>query len=287
MQRPFLIFTATAVATSLIGSLAAAPASKPVSTATKRPTSKLSKYQREHDAILKASAPGDEYFGRLKLSYIGINNTLHDEAIQAGPYTLDSGIISKVQFAEDAMLDWQHKYPHDPQLARTFFLMATMERKIYTAEAQDKSSKYFHELVSQFPSTYFGKIAKKDLQIGFTEHVFALPVPCPATPEPLPSGVNPTAMPTASATPTTIPTAEPTPSPTPNPSAPKRDIISVPCFTPAPPTPTPTPLPTATPNAPASPVVNPPVTPIPSGALTPAPSAAPSSALTPTPMPTK
>lgn len=273
MQRPFLMLTAAAVATGLIGGVAAAPVHKPVPSATKRPASKLSKYQLEHAARMKASAPADEYFGRLKLSYIGINNTLHDQAIAAGPYTINSSIISKVGFAEDALLDWQRKYPRDPQLARTFFLMATMQRKIYTAEAQDKSWNYFHKLVDQFPNTFFGKTAKKDLQIGFTERVFALPVPCPATPQPLPSGVKPS--PTPLPTPTAAPTIEPTATPTPNPSLPKREIISVPCFTPAPPTPTPSPIPTATPNVPASPVANPPVTPIPSGALSPAPSSSP------------
>ncbi|MDQ2680393.1 MAG: hypothetical protein M3Y21_05140 [Candidatus Eremiobacteraeota bacterium] len=284
MQRSFLIFTAAAVATSLVGNVAAAPIQKAAKTVSKTPANrKISKYQQRHDALLKASAPADEYFGRLKLSYIGINNTLHDEAIAAGPYTVNSNIITKVHFAEDALLDWQHKYPNDPQLARTFFLMATMQRKIYTADGQDKSWNYFHQLVNQFPNTFFGKTAKKDLQIGFTEHVFALPVPCPATPSPVPSlapGVKarPTPVPTASPTP--APTAEPTTTPTPSPGAPKRDIISVPCFTPAPPTPSPTPVPT---NAPASPVVNPPVTPIPSGSLTPAPT--PASRTSPSPAP--
>jgi hypothetical protein len=43
---------------------------------------------------LKGIAPADRYFGRLKMSYLGINNTFKDAAVAAGNFTTDLGIIS-------------------------------------------------------------------------------------------------------------------------------------------------------------------------------------------------
>jgi len=99
---------AAAVAACILGSVAAAPASKPPSKpAPKKPNPPaVSKFRRHQLEMLKVSAPGDEYFGQLKMSYLGIENTFHDESIRAGAYTTDSRIISQVDFAEDALRQW-------------------------------------------------------------------------------------------------------------------------------------------------------------------------------------
>ena len=225
--------------------------------------SKPSKFQQAQCRKFSASAPADEYFGKMKMSFLGINNTFRDETIMAGPYTIDNGIITKVTFADDAMRSWMAKYPNDPQLARTFYLGIIMFKKIYTQEYQDKAWDYMSLIQRKFPSTFFAKQVKKDVALGFTEHVIADALPCPT---PLPPGVVPTLLPSAE------------PSPTPAPGRPKLAIIDQPCIKPTP-TPSPTPLPTATPTlapalptnatpVPATPV---PATPAPAG-VTPAPS---------------
>ena len=56
-------------------------------------------------------APADKYFGRLRLSYLGINNTFSDATRAAGEYTTDDGIPNKVDFAMEALNDWQNQYP--------------------------------------------------------------------------------------------------------------------------------------------------------------------------------
>ncbi len=50
-----------------------------------------------------SSAPGDEYFGRMKISYLGIDNTYRDGAISAGAYSTDQKLINKLQFADEAL----------------------------------------------------------------------------------------------------------------------------------------------------------------------------------------
>lgn len=269
-------FSAAAIAASVIGTgSAAAPASKPA--AGREPTgkhsgpSKISKFRQHQLDQLKVAAPGDEYFGRMKLSYLGINNTFHDDAIRAGDYTTNPGLISSVNFADEALHQWANRYPRDPQLPRTWFLAMRMYRKIFTQPAQQKAFEYMHLIAERFPDTFFGKLEKRDLKIGFTEHYFALPQACPS-PLPIPTlppgGHAPRSTPTPSATPQ--PTPSPTASPTPASNTPAVIVLPVPCFTPQP-TPSPTPVPTPAPSTP--PTATPP--PVPSGAMTPVPSPVP------------
>jgi len=186
---------------------------------------------------MRVSAPADEYFGRMKMSYLGMNNTFRDAAITAGDHTTDPAIVAKVALAEDALEAWSRKYPRDPQLARTYYLATQVDRKIWIKGNQEQAWIYLNRIAKVFPTTYFGKTVKRNLAVGFTEHYYADPVPC-ATPAPTPTLV-PTAAPSPSptaksrrATPSPSPT--PTPSPTPSPS----------------PSPTPTPGPTVTTLAP-------------------------------------
>ncbi|MFN2529480.1 MAG: hypothetical protein ABR584_12275 [Candidatus Baltobacteraceae bacterium] len=269
------LLASLSVASLVIGlgphSVASTPAKSPHSKKTSAPR------KETREDRLKKSAPADEYFGKLKMSYIGINNTLRDEGIRAGEYTTDSNIIHTVGLAEDALSDWRKKYPSDPQLARTFFLMGKMYAKIWTAGGQGSAAYYYHQLESQFGNSYFGKLLHTQLAKGFTEHILLDAQPCPA---PLPTAIpTPSAQPrlrkgeTPAPSPTPAPTESPTPSVTPSPGpTPPTDkrihlsLIPQPCFTPTPiPSPTPTP------------------SPLPSGSLTPAPSMSPPGSPVPVP----
>ena len=179
-----------------------------------------------------SSAPGDEYFGRMKMSYLGIDNTYKDGAISAGDYTTDSRLISKLDFATEALQKWAAKYPNDPQLARTYYLGVQVLRKVYTQPEQQKTWEFMQILVTKYGNTYFGKVTKTTIAGGFTEHWFGLAQLCPT---PLPPGVMPQATPAA------------TPVPSPAPGHPAIDVITPQCVQPspaaadAPPVPAPTP----------------------------------------------
>ncbi len=283
-----MALSAAAVAASVIGTGSAAPPANK-SGERKAPSGraaapKITKFRQHQLDQLKVSAPGDEYFGRMKLSYLGINNTFHDGAIRAGDYTTNSGIISSVNFADEALHQWANRYPRDPELPRTWFLAMRMYRKIYTQEGQQKAFEYMHLIANRYPNTFFGKQEQRDLKAGFTEHYFALPQACPSpvpTPTLMPDGRAPKPTPTPIATPSPTPTPSPSPSPTPGPNTPAVVILPVPCFTPQP-TPSPTPVPTIAPSAP--PTATP--SPLPTGAITPTPAPKPSSGSpVPTPSP--
>ena len=273
---------------------AAAPAATKPS-----PAPHLSKYQQERQQQFHESAPADQYFGRMKMSYLGINNTFRDAAISAGDHTTDPSIVSKVAFADEALLDWARHFPHDPQLARTYFLGFQIDRKIWLKPNQERAWSDMNRLVQLFPTSYFGKLIKKDIAIGFTEHYYAEATPCATpTPEPTPSETpvplptpapagrgrsraTPTPAPTATPAPTPTPSPEPTPVPTPQVLAKglKVQIETPPCV--PPPTPSPSPSPSPAPSLAPMPAV----TSLPSGAPVPIPSASPSPAASPSPSP--
>jgi hypothetical protein len=190
------------------------PKNKDVCGATK---SKWAHLQCEQ---FNSSAPGDEYFGRMKISYLGIDNTYKDGAISAGAYTTDPRVISKVDFATEALQRWAAKYPNDPQLPRSYFLGIQVLRKVYTQSEQQTTWTFIQLLVTKYGNTYFGKVMKASLaKDGYTEHWFALAQLCPT---PLPPGVMPETTPAA------------TESPSPAPGHPAIDVITPPCVQPSP-----------------------------------------------------
>ncbi len=190
---------------------AAAPdkaASKDVCGATK------SKWAHLKCEEFNSSAPGDEYFGRMKMSYLGIDNTYKDGSISAGAYTTDPHLIAKLDFATEALRKWAAKYPNDPELARSYYLAVLVLQKVYTQPEQQVTWEFMHLLVVKYGNTYFGKAMKTTIAQGYTEHWFGMAQLCPT---PLPVGVMPETTPNAS------------PVPSPAPGHPDVDVITPPC----------------------------------------------------------
>jgi hypothetical protein len=155
----------------------------------------------------------------MKMSYLGIDNTYKDGSISAGAYSTDPKLISKLDFATEALKRWAAKYPNDPQLARSYFLGIQVLRKIYTQGEQQTTWEFMHILVTKYKGTYFGKVTTASLASGFTEHWFAMAQICPT---PLPRGAMPEATPVA------------TPTPSPAPGQPVVELITPPCVQPSP-----------------------------------------------------
>ncbi len=236
---------AGAISFGTVASVEPALAATPTPTPSAKPKSKdvcdstRSKWAHLQCEQFNSSAPGDEYFGRMKMSYLGIDNTYKDGAISAGAYTTDPKLISKLDFATEALQRWAAKYPNDPQLARSYFLGVQVLRKVYTQAEQQMSWQFIQLLVTKYGNTYFGKVMKSSIQGGYTEHWFGIAQICPT---PLPPGVTPDATPAA------------TPSPTPAPGRAAVNVITPPCVQPSPvpaemgPMPTALPAPSATPH---------------------------------------
>ncbi|HEY1868171.1 MAG TPA: hypothetical protein VGG70_07710 [Candidatus Cybelea sp.] len=202
--------------------LAATPKPSPAPASNSKDACGATKSKWAHTQCLQfnSSAPGDEYFGRMKMSYLGIDNTYKDGAISAGEFTTDPRLISKLDFATEALHRWAQKYPNDPQLARSYFLGVLVLRKVYTEPEQKTTWEFMQVLIRKYPNTYFGKTMKTSVAGGFTEHWFAVAQIC-ATPSP--SGHAALAA---------TPTPESTPSP--SPGQPAVEIITPPCVQPTP-----------------------------------------------------
>ena len=145
------------VAVTTTAALAApAPAAKP----TAKPA-------LAHQRVPIKVAPADEYFGKLKMSVLGIRNTIKDVGANIEiDQTRWAQQASKALFAEDATRDWERKYPKDTWLAKTVFALERMYAKLDTDEGRKRSLATMHWLVHDFPTTWYGKTGKRELAQG-------------------------------------------------------------------------------------------------------------------------
>jgi hypothetical protein len=76
-------------------------------------------------AHYRAKAPADEYFGRLKLSILGVRNMIYDIDARAdnAPEEVAANFCHKLILAEDALRDWHAKYPEDAWVPKFGYAM--------------------------------------------------------------------------------------------------------------------------------------------------------------------
>jgi hypothetical protein len=90
----------------------------------------------------RAKAPADEYFGQLKLSILGVRNVVADIDTRAD--AADDGaaraMCHKLIFAEDALRDWQAKYPDDTWIPKLGYAMVHDFEKIDSVIVADDSN---------------------------------------------------------------------------------------------------------------------------------------------------
>lgn len=87
-------------------------------------------------ADLSALAPADEYFGKFQMSVLGIANTIRDSGRRvdegADPQAMIGGPLA---FATDAIVAWEHAYPHDPWIAKDLLALQTVYHHMHTPAA--------------------------------------------------------------------------------------------------------------------------------------------------------
>jgi len=126
-------------------------------------------------------APADEYFGPLKMSILGIRNTIRDLGLRydvnhdTAPQTLASAALT-----ESSIRDWQHKYPKDSQLPRSIFFLQRLYTKVLTQDSRNKARATATWLFASYATSPQARQLKKILA---TEHLAPLqpPAPPPAT----------------------------------------------------------------------------------------------------------
>jgi len=71
-------------------------------------------------------APADEYFGRLKMSVLGIANVIKDMRLRVeADANRTPSIFGSLANVEDAIHDWEAKYPRDTWIPRNLLALET------------------------------------------------------------------------------------------------------------------------------------------------------------------
>jgi hypothetical protein len=121
-------------------------------------------HSKAHKPALLRVAPADEYFGRLKMSILGIRNQLHDldMKLQFTPEKSED-VIGAAAMVEDAMHDWERKYPADPWLAKDVFQLAVMYARIHTEHGREVASHAMHWLLDRYGKSPYAHQARTQL----------------------------------------------------------------------------------------------------------------------------
>jgi len=114
-----------------------------------------------------AVAPADEYFGKLKMSVLGMRNTIADlgRRLEANPEKGES-VFASTDYLEDAIHDWQKKYPKDTWLPRYVFNLSHLYSKVPSDEGRNRAKKAMAWLVAEYPHSPQAKLGKEELTAG-------------------------------------------------------------------------------------------------------------------------
>jgi hypothetical protein len=105
-----------------------------------------------HDTFLVITAPADEYFGRTKLSPIGV----HNEVNRISKY-LDAGwgerMTKETVYVIDSLDDWQHQYPRDYELPRLYKRVFDLLGREDSAQAKQAQRDVRRTLLVNYPNS--------------------------------------------------------------------------------------------------------------------------------------
>ena len=159
-MRRLIFFAAlsTACLASTLGAAAAAGAAKPIDN-----NAWMSVPIVTYPLKPPVQAPADEYFGRQKLSNLGMRNIVHDMTIEGtSPLALPKQ-IGRMVAIEDALMDWSEKYPSDRWLPGEMYWFARFLQTKQQAFTDDIAIGYFMYLDERFPNAQIGKKAANSL----------------------------------------------------------------------------------------------------------------------------
>ena len=108
-------------------------------------------------------APADEYFGKLKMSILGIRNTIKDQGLKVDVDPSKAPSTSNaIALTEDAIRDWQHKYPCDTWLPGTLFALERFYLKIHTDDGVKHVHATFAWLRHDYPKSGVVQVARRE-----------------------------------------------------------------------------------------------------------------------------
>lgn len=109
-------------------------------------------------------APADEYFGRLKMSILGVRNQLKDlnAKLSYNPERAND-VLGSALMVEDAIRDWERKYPDDSWLPKSVYLLSQLYASIHTDEGQRRAASTLAWVVQRYPQSEFAGVARSQL----------------------------------------------------------------------------------------------------------------------------
>jgi TolA-binding protein len=106
-------------------------------------------------------APADEYFGRQKISTLGIDNLIRDtDQRENFDPALASRLVGPLSAAEDALEDWASKYPHDSWIPKRAYLMSHLFWRMHSTDGDAMANRCRNLLFKQFPKSRYAVLGK-------------------------------------------------------------------------------------------------------------------------------
>jgi hypothetical protein len=113
-------------------------------------------------------APADEYFGRMKLSILGIGNImLVTNLREAYDPAHASDNYAKLALAEDALEDWAAKYPQDTWLPGKAYYMSHEFWAMNTPDGDRAAERCRALLLSRFATSRYSSRARSEVAAMF------------------------------------------------------------------------------------------------------------------------
>jgi len=114
-----------------------------------------------HAAPAPKVAPADEYFGRMKMSILGITNSIRDTGTREGfDPAHASQYFGGLMMTENALMDWAQKYPQDSWIPRRAYDLSHDFWHMHTADGDRQAQVCRNILFHQFPHNHFAVVAR-------------------------------------------------------------------------------------------------------------------------------
>jgi len=109
------------------------------------------------------NAPADDYFGRLKLSNLGVRNIIHALAVEGqSPLALPLE-RTRIMGVETALAQWGEEYPRDTWLRGAMFSFAGVMAGKHDPDTDRLAIDYYLETSIRYPNTRWSKQALNQL----------------------------------------------------------------------------------------------------------------------------
>jgi hypothetical protein len=106
-------------------------------------------------------APADRYFGRLKMSILGVRNSIKDLSERAAAHPEDAEhIYDKAVLVEDALRDWHAHFPRDPWIPKFTYSLAQLYGKLDMDDARVRRNDTLDWLVATFPESEYAMLPR-------------------------------------------------------------------------------------------------------------------------------